>query len=165
MSGRARRGICPRVSASVLMSKTRRPATSACRAPENKASSGNHTPASPPEPSGNQTRKGLKMTWQNPLGCEKVTCNQLRNSSWRRHRSQGLPVQSPPKVKVREHRERLRRQGLRPIQIWVPDVRAPAFRSAAHCQSLAVAASSHAHYDQAFVDSVSVFTDDVDGDE
>lgn len=69
------------------------------------------------------------------------------------------------RVKVREHRERLRRQGLRPIQIWVPDVRAPAFRSAAHRQSLAVATSSHGHNDQAFIDSISAFTNDVDGDE
>jgi hypothetical protein len=46
----------------------------------------------------------------------------------------------PSREKVREHRDRLRRQGLRPIQIWVPDVRAPAFRSKAHRQSLAVAA-------------------------
>ena len=30
---------------------------------------------------------------------------------------------------VREHRQRLRAQGLRPIQIWVPDVRAPPSRS------------------------------------
>jgi hypothetical protein len=30
----------------------------------------------------------------------------------------------PSRNKVRAHRERLRRQGLRPIQIWVPDVRA-----------------------------------------
>ena len=45
----------------------------------------------------------------------------------------------PSRVKVREHRERLRSQGLRPIQIWVPDVRAPSFRSEAHRQSLAVA--------------------------
>ena len=68
------------------------------------------------------------------------------------------------RVKVREHRERLRRQGLRPIQIWVPDVRAPAFRSEAHRQSLSVAASSHAREDQAFIDAVSAFTD-ADGDE
>ena len=27
--------------------------------------------------------------------------------------------------RVREHRARLRAQGLRPVQIWVPDVRAP----------------------------------------
>jgi hypothetical protein len=66
--------------------------------------------------------------------------------------------QSKPKstrVKVREHRERLRSKGLRPIQIWVPDVRAPSFRLEAHRQSLAVAASAHAREDQAFIDAVS----------
>jgi hypothetical protein len=61
----------------------------------------------------------------------------------------------PSNVKVREHRERLRRQGLRPIQIWVPDVRAASFRSEAHRQSLAVATSAHAREDQAFIDAVS----------
>ena len=63
------------------------------------------------------------------------------------------------RVKVQEHRDRLRGQGLRPIQIWVPDVRAPAFRSEAHRQSLAVAASAHAHEDQAFIDAVSDWGD------
>lgn len=57
--------------------------------------------------------------------------------------------------KVRRHRERLRRQGLRPIQIWVPDVRAPGFRAEAHRQSLAVAESPHAMQDQEFIDAVS----------
>ncbi len=66
----------------------------------------------------------------------------------------------PSRLKVREHRERLRRQGLRPIQIWVPDVRAPIFRSEAHRQSLAVAASAHAHEDQAFIDAVSDWGDE-----
>jgi hypothetical protein len=66
----------------------------------------------------------------------------------------------PSRVKVREHRERLRAQGLRPIQIWVPDVRARAFRSAAHRQSLAVAASAHASKDQAFIDAVSGWGDE-----
>ena len=61
----------------------------------------------------------------------------------------------PSRVKVREHRERLRSQGLRPIQIWVPDVRTPSFRSEAHRQSLAVATSAHAREDQAFIDAVS----------
>jgi hypothetical protein len=61
----------------------------------------------------------------------------------------------PSRVKVREHRERLREQGLRPIQIWVPDVRSPAFRSEAHRQSAAIAASTHAREDQAFIDAVS----------
>lgn len=61
----------------------------------------------------------------------------------------------PSRVKVREHRERLREQGLRPIQIWVPDVRAPSFKSEAHRQSLAVARSRHAGDDQAFIDALS----------
>jgi hypothetical protein len=66
----------------------------------------------------------------------------------------------PSRVKVREHRKRLRGQGLRPIQIWVPDVRAPSFRLEAHRQSLAVAASAHANEDQAFIDAVSVWGDE-----
>lgn len=61
----------------------------------------------------------------------------------------------PSREKVREHRERLRAQGLRPIQIWVPDVRAASFRTQAHQQSLAVAASKGAQEDQAFIDAVS----------
>ncbi len=57
--------------------------------------------------------------------------------------------------KVRAHRKRLRQQGLRPIQIWVPDMRSPAFVRQAHRQSLAVANSSHAAEDQDFIDAVS----------
>jgi hypothetical protein len=55
--------------------------------------------------------------------------------------------------KVRAHRERLRSQGLRPIQIWVPDVRAPSFAAEAHRQSRAVARSRHARADQEFIDA------------
>ncbi len=57
--------------------------------------------------------------------------------------------------KVRAHRARLRRQGLRPIQIWVPDVRSPAFAAEAHRQSLAVSRSRHAGEDQDFIDAIS----------
>ena len=57
--------------------------------------------------------------------------------------------------KVRAHRERLRKQGLRPIQIWVPDVRSKAFAREAHRQSLAVARSAGEADDQAFVDAIS----------
>jgi hypothetical protein len=66
----------------------------------------------------------------------------------------------PSRVKVREHRARLRKQGLRPIQIWVPDVRSPAFRSEAHRQSAAIAASAQAGEDQAFIDAVSDWGDE-----
>ena len=57
--------------------------------------------------------------------------------------------------KVRAHRKRLRRQGLRPIQIWVPDMRSPYFAAETHKQSLAVARSPNAQEDQEFVDAVS----------
>ena len=57
--------------------------------------------------------------------------------------------------KVAAHRQRLRAQGLRPIQIWVPDVRAPGFAEEARRQSLAVARSRHAKEDQEFIDAAS----------
>ncbi|WP_428674023.1 antitoxin MazE family protein [Reyranella sp.] len=57
--------------------------------------------------------------------------------------------------KVRRHRESLRRQGLRPIQVWVPDVRSRAFKLQAHRQSLAIARSDSEREDQAFIDAVS----------
>jgi hypothetical protein len=66
----------------------------------------------------------------------------------------------PTKVKVQEHRDRLRAQGLRPVQIWVPDVCASSFRSEAHRQSLAVAASAYAAEDQAFIAAVSGWDDE-----
>lgn len=56
--------------------------------------------------------------------------------------------------KVRRHRARLREQGLRPLQVWVPDTRIPGFAEEARRQSLAVAASVHAEADQSFVDAI-----------
>ncbi len=64
-------------------------------------------------------------------------------------------IAKPSRIKVREHRERLR-----PIQIWVPDVRSPAFRSEAHRQSAAIAASAQAVDDQAFIDVVTDWGDE-----
>jgi hypothetical protein len=61
----------------------------------------------------------------------------------------------PSRDKVRAHRERLRLQGLRPIQIWVPDVRSPEFQTEARRQSLLVALSSREREDQEFVDLIS----------
>jgi len=56
--------------------------------------------------------------------------------------------------KVQAHRKRLRRLGMRPIQIWVADVRSPAFAAEAHRQSLAVANSPHARRDQDFINAI-----------
>jgi hypothetical protein len=56
--------------------------------------------------------------------------------------------------RVRTYRKRLRAQGLRPIQIWVPDVTSPEFAREAHRQSALLAASPGAEVDQAFVDEI-----------
>lgn len=74
------------------------------------------------------------------------------------------PVRSLDKAAARDHvrryRERLRQRGLRPIQIWVPDVNAPEFVGEAHRPSALVAAREYEDDDQAFVDAVSVDWDD-----
>ncbi|MGH3119349.1 MAG: antitoxin MazE-like protein [Gaiellales bacterium] len=57
--------------------------------------------------------------------------------------------------KVRAHRERLRRRGLRPIQIWVPDVRSRTFLREAHRQSLLVANDAFEREEQNFVEAIS----------
>ena len=62
--------------------------------------------------------------------------------------------------RVRTHRDRLRQQGLRPIQIWVPDTRSPDFAAEAHRQSLAVAQSRLARDDQDFIDAISDFNEE-----
>lgn len=62
--------------------------------------------------------------------------------------------------KVREHRQRLRAQGMRPIQIWVPDVHAPEFAAEALRQSLLANASPEEAEIQAFIDSVTEWPDD-----
>jgi hypothetical protein len=56
--------------------------------------------------------------------------------------------------KAAERRKQLRAQGLRPIEVWVPDVNAPGFAEEAHRQSLAVARSPHAKEDQDFIDAI-----------
>ena len=62
--------------------------------------------------------------------------------------------------RVADHRNRLRDQGLRPLQIWVPDTRAPEFAEEAHRQSILATASSTAIDDQAFVDAISQFSEE-----
>lgn len=62
--------------------------------------------------------------------------------------------------KVRQHRERLRQQGLRPIQIWVPDVRTPEFKAEARRQCLIIANSADDAEDQAFIDSLADWGDE-----
>lgn len=81
--------------------------------------------------------------------------------------SEATPGASPQEIrraatrhKVREHRQRLRAQGMRAIQIWVPDVRSPEFAAEARRQSLLVAQSPEEAELQAFLDSVTELPDD-----
>ena len=63
-------------------------------------------------------------------------------------------------ARVSAHRERPPAQGLRPVQLWVPDVRTEQFAAEAHRQS-ALIASAEAHTDDlAFVESITVDWDE-----
>lgn len=62
--------------------------------------------------------------------------------------------------RVSAHRARLREQGLRPIQIWVPDVRSDRFADEARRQSRLVALADARSDDQAFVEAMSVNWDE-----
>ncbi len=55
---------------------------------------------------------------------------------------------------MRAYRARLRAQGLRPIQIWVPDTRTPEFAVEARRQSCLAATGAAATEDQAFLDAL-----------
>lgn len=43
---------------------------------------------------------------------------------------------TPNSTRVQRHRLALREAGLRPVQIWVPDTRRPAFAEECHRQSM-----------------------------
>jgi hypothetical protein len=68
-----------------------------------------------------------------------------------------MPTTKPVKSrhKGRAHREQLRRRGLRPIQIWVPDVCSRTFAREAHRQSLVIGTDKREPKEQAFIDAVS----------
>ena len=59
------------------------------------------------------------------------------------------------RARVRAHRARLRAEGLRPVQIWVPDVRSPQFAAEAHRQSAIIASSPESTEDQEVIESIS----------
>jgi hypothetical protein len=56
--------------------------------------------------------------------------------------------------KVRTHRARLRAQGMRPITVWVPDMRSPKLAAEARRQCLRANSSAYAADDQAWADSM-----------
>jgi len=80
------------------------------------------------------------------LGRSEATAQEARRAANRR--------------KVREHRQRLRGQGMRPIQIWVPDVTSPEFAAEVWRQSLLANASPEEARIQSLIDSVHEWPDD-----
>lgn len=54
---------------------------------------------------------------------------------------------TPTNARVRKHRDQLRRAGLRPVQIWVPDTRRPDFAEECRRQSRLVAQADAADPD------------------
>jgi hypothetical protein len=73
--------------------------------------------------------------------------------------SSGRPrSRTPTAARVRKHREALRAAGLRPIQIWVPDVRSKHFTVQARRQSRAIARSAQEQDDLLFVESIADWT-------
>ncbi|HEY1473731.1 MAG TPA: antitoxin MazE family protein [Pseudolabrys sp.] len=57
--------------------------------------------------------------------------------------------------KVRTHRARLRAKGMRPVTMWVPDMRSSKFAAEARRQCSLANNSRYAAQDQAWVDSMS----------
>ncbi|MFT4200675.1 antitoxin MazE-like protein [Gordonia sp. (in: high G+C Gram-positive bacteria)] len=64
------------------------------------------------------------------------------------------------KDRVGEYRRRMRERGLRPLQMWVPDVRTEAFAAQARRQSAIVAGSETERDEQDFVESIAAHWDD-----
>ncbi|HYG29867.1 MAG TPA: antitoxin MazE family protein [Allosphingosinicella sp.] len=60
----------------------------------------------------------------------------------------------PSRDKVRNHRARMRAQGMKSVHFWVPDVASPAFKAEAARQARLVACATHEADDQAFLDSI-----------
>lgn len=62
--------------------------------------------------------------------------------------------------RVSEYRRRMRERGLRPVQIWVPDVRSERFAQEARRQAGLVARSDDLSDEQQFVEAVAVSWDE-----
>ena len=64
------------------------------------------------------------------------------------------------RLRTNRYRENLRRLGLRPVQIWVPDTRSPAFAAEAKRQCERVNAADRTEHLMEWVENVSLFDDD-----
>jgi Protein of unknown function (DUF3018) len=60
----------------------------------------------------------------------------------------------PSRDRVRVHREKLRKKGLKPIQFWVPDVKSEEYKANIRRQCVLIANSPQEEEDIAFVQSL-----------
>jgi antidote-toxin recognition MazE-like antitoxin len=81
-----------------------------------------------------------------------------KKSAPRTSRDRTARVKSSPRKssrdKVKAYRERMRKRGMKLIQIWVPDPKSPYFTAEARRQSRLIAESPYEKEDQAFIDSI-----------
>ncbi|MBR21263.1 MAG: antitoxin MazE family protein [Microcella pacifica] len=64
------------------------------------------------------------------------------------------------RARVSAYRDRLRSEGLRPVQVWVPDVRSATFATEARRQSALVASAASHSDDMQFVEAISTTWDE-----
>jgi hypothetical protein len=67
---------------------------------------------------------------------------------------------APSSVCARRYRDGLRRRGLRPVQIWVPDIRAPGFAAEIRRQCEHINAADRRDNLMGWVEDVSIFDED-----
>ena len=79
----------------------------------------------------------------------------LRTSKTSRKKTNKPSRAKSSREKVRAYRERMRKRGMKLIQIWVPDPSSPYFAAEARRQARLANRSPFAAEDQAWVDSMS----------
>ena len=62
--------------------------------------------------------------------------------------------------RVSEYRRRMRERGLRPLQVWVPDVRTATFAAKARRQAALVSEAGESSDDQEFIEAISTRWDE-----
>jgi len=71
-----------------------------------------------------------------------------------------MAAKSGSAARTERYRQKLRRRGLRPVQIWVPDTRSPGFPAEVRSQCERINAADQADGLMDWVENVSTFDDD-----
>ena len=74
-----------------------------------------------------------------------------------------MPSSASSRSRTARYRENLRRKGLRPVQIWVPDTTAPGFAEEIRRQCEAIDAADDEDGTMDWIERVSIFDEDDEG--